>query len=291
MRPTLGILIIMATVFGGFMVAGGSLMAFWQPAEYIIILGAAMGSMIVANSTVVLKEMIHGLKGVFQSKKESANEVREILMVMHELLMVIREKGMVGLDDHVENPWGSSIFLPFEKVLEKTLLVNFIADNLRMLAMAGKPAAHEVDALLDKEIMAIEEDLLKPAEALHSTGEAMPGFGILAAVGGIVITMGYIDAGLAMIGMKVAAALIGTFLGIFFCYCLLEPLASSMKEDVHRQVTELECIKAIIISNLEGKTPLLSVDAGRRVIELDIKPSFASMEKWIKEESDNRRNM
>lgn len=287
MRPSIGFLIVMLSVFGGFLVAGGSLSAFWQPAEYIIIIGAAGGAMVVGNSTVVLKEMWHGVKGVFSSNKEAAEEIREILLLMHELLKVIREKGLVGLDDHVENPWGSSIFLPFEHILKKPILVNFIADNLRMLAM-GKPAAHEVDSLLDKEILAIEQDLLKPSESLHSTGEAMPGFGILAAVGGIVITMGYLDGGVATIGLKVAAALIGTFLGIFFCYCVLEPLASSMKESVHRQVTELECIKAIIVSNLEGKNPLLSVDAGRRVIELDVKPSFSDMEKWIKEESDNR---
>lgn len=285
MRVTSGLAIVFIMVLGGFMVAGGNLMAFWQPAEYIIILGAAAGATVVGNSGVVLKEMWHQAKGVFQTKKEESDEIKELLVLMHQMLMVIRTKGLAGLDDHVENPWGSSIFIPFEKVLEKNILVNFIADNLRMLAM-GKSAAHEVDALLEKEIYAIEQDLMKPSSALHATAEAMPGFGILAAVGGIVITMGYIDAGLAMIGMKVGAALIGTFLGIFFCYCMFAPISSAMKHNVERQVTELECIKAIIVSNIEGKTPLLAVDSGRRVIELDIKPSFATMEKWIKEDSD-----
>lgn len=286
MRVTSGLLLVLLAVLGGFMVAGGNLMSFWQPAEYIIIIGAAAGATVIGNPKVVLVEMWHQAKDVFHTKKDESEEIKELLVLMHQMLMVIRTKGLAGLDDHVENPWGSSIFLPFEKILEKTLLVNFIADNLRMLAM-GKSAAHEVDALLEKEIYAIEQDLLKPSSSLHSTGEAMPGFGILAAVGGIVITMGYIDAGLAMIGMKVAAALIGTFLGIFFCYCLLEPISKAMKHNVERQITELECIKAIIVSNIEGKTPLLAVDSGRRVIELDVKPSFATMEKWIKEDSDS----
>lgn len=286
MRPGIGFLIVLLSVFGGFLVAGGSLSAFWQPAEYIIIIGAAAGAMVVGNSTVVLKEIAHQAVGIFHSKKEAAQEVREILMLMHELLDA-RRKSVSALDDHVENPWGSSIFLPFEHVLNKPILVNFIADNLRMLSM-GKAVSHEVESLLDKEILAIEQDLLKPSESLHSTGEAMPGFGILAAVGGIVITMGYLDSGVAQIGLKVAAALIGTFLGIFFCYCVLEPIAASMKENIHRQVTELECIKAILVSSIEGKSPLLCVDSGRRVIELDVKPSFSQMEKWIKEELDNR---
>lgn len=285
MRVLSGIGLVLIAVLGGFMVAGGNLMAFWQPAEYIIILGAAAGATIVANPGVVLKEMMHQAKDAFHTKKEESEEIKQLLVLMHHLLMVIRKNGLAGLDEHVEDPYNSSIFMPFDKVLEKPLLVNFITDNLRMLAM-GKSAAHEVDGLLEKEIYAIEQDLMKPSSSLHTTGEAMPGFGILAAVGGIVITMGYIDAGLAMIGMKVAAALIGTFLGIFFCYCLLEPLSSAMKHNVERQITELECIKAIIVSNIEGKTPLLAVDSGRRVIELDIKPSFATMEKWIKEDSD-----
>lgn len=127
---------------------------------------------------------------------------------------------------------------------------------------------------------------MKPAKALHRTGEAMPGFGILAAVGGIIITMQYLDGPLGDIGVHVAAALVGTFIGIFFCYCVLEPASSALAEANHRQISLLEGVKAMLVANLEGKSPLLAIDAGRRILELDIKPSFADMESWLHEQPD-----
>jgi len=125
---------------------------------------------------------------------------------------------------------------------------------------------------------------MKPSKALHRTGEAMPGFGILAAVGGIIITMQYLDGPLGDIGVHVAAALVGTFIGIFCCYCVLEPASSAMAEANHRQISLLEGVKAILVANLEGKSPLLAIDAGRRILELDIKPSFAAMESWLNDQ-------
>lgn len=280
MQLFVGLIIILLGVFGGFMMASGKLAAFWQPAEFVIILGAAFGSMVVGNSKVVLKDCVHQLKGLVGGKKNEAEQVRELLTLMNMLLESIRQSGLVALDEHVEEPWESPLFQKFPRVLEDPILVNFIADNLRMLSM-GKAPAHEVESLLEQEIMAIEDDLLKPSKALHRTGEAMPGFGILAAVGGIIITMQYLDGPLANIGLHVAAALVGTFIGIFFCYCIMEPAASALHEKVHRQISLLEGVKAIITANLENKSPLLAVDAGRRVLELDIKPSFSTLEKWL----------
>jgi chemotaxis protein MotA len=280
MQIILGLFVVLLCVFGGFLMANGKLMAFWQPAEFVIIIGAGVGSMVIGNSRAVLKEMLHQLKGLFKSKVDEAEKARQLLLLMHQMLDAIRQNGLLALDEHVEQPWESPWFQARPAVMADPILVKFIADNFRMLSM-GRANAHEVEALLEAEIMAIEEDLLKPSKALHKTGEAMPGFGILAAVGGIIITMQYLDGPLANIGLHVAAALVGTFIGIFLCYCALEPAASALHEKVHRDITMLETFKATLVAHLEGKNPLLAVDAGRRVLELDVKPEFSTLEKWI----------
>jgi len=285
MQIFIGLFVVALGVFGGFVMANGKLIALWQPAELVIILGAGLGSMIVGNSTIVLKDCLRQLKGLLGSRKQEGERARQLLMLMHLLLEEIRKHGLKVLDEHIEAPQQSPWFKRFPLVLQEPVLVTFITDNLRLLAM-GKNSAHEVESLLEQEIIAIEADLMKPAKALHRTGEAMPGFGILAAVGGIIITMQYLDGPLGDIGVHVAAALVGTFIGIFFCYCVLEPASSALAEANHRQISLLEGVKAMLVANLEGKSPLLAIDAGRRILELDIKPSFADMESWLHEQPD-----
>ena len=283
MQIFIGLFVVFLAVLGGFMMANGKLAALWQPAELVIILGAGLGSMIVGNSTIVLKDCLRQLKGLMRSRKSEGERARQLLMLMHLLLEEIRKHGLKVLDEHIEAPQQSPWFQRFPLVLNEPVLVSFITDNLRLLAM-GKNSAHEVESLLEQEIIAIETDLMRPSKALHRTGEAMPGFGILAAVGGIIITMQYLDGPLADIGVHVAAALVGTFTGIFCCYCVLEPASSAMAEANHRQISLLEGVKAILVANLEGKSPLLAIDAGRRILELDIKPSFAAMESWLNDQ-------
>lgn len=283
MQIFIGLFVVFLAVLGGFMMANGKLAALWQPAELVIILGAGLGSMIVGNSTIVLKDCLSQLKGLMRSRKNEGERARQLLMLMHLLLEEIRKHGLKVLDEHIEAPQQSPWFQRYPLVLNEPVLVTFITDNLRLLAM-GKNSSHEVESLLEQEIMAIEADLMKPSKALHRTGEAMPGFGILAAVGGIIITMQYLDGPLGDIGVHVAAALVGTFIGIFCCYCVLEPASSAMAEANHRQISLLEGVKAILVANLEGKSPLLAIDAGRRILELDIKPSFAAMESWLNDQ-------
>lgn len=280
MLKQIGIAVIFICVLGGFMMAGGRLLALWQPAEMIIIIGAAAGSLIIGNSKEVLHEMWMQLKEIMKLKKDQDNLYREMLTLMYQLLEETRSKGMKALDEHIENPQQSSIFLMYPEVAENELLLGFITDNLRLMGM-GKISPHELETLLEQEIMALEEEMLKPAHALHKTGEACPGFGILAAVMGIIITMQQLDGPLGGIGVHVAAALVGTFIGIFLCYCLLEPASSAMEELVRRRITQLSCIKSILLAQLRGKSPLLAIDAGRKVLEPDVKPGFLEMEEWV----------
>jgi len=280
MQKQIGIAVVFICVLGGFLMAGGRLLALWQPAELIIILGAAAGSLIIGNSKEVLHEMWAQIKQVIRPQKTQGELYRELLTLMHHLLDETRLKGMKALDEHIENPQQSSVFLMYPEVSENSLVLGFIIDNLRLMGM-GKISPHEFETLLEQEIMAIEEDMLKPAHALHKTGEACPGFGILAAVMGIIITMQQLDGPLSNIGVHVAAALVGTFIGIFLCYCLLEPISNAMEEMVKRRIGLLMCIKSILIAQLRGKTPLISVDSGRKMLEPDVKPSFLELEDWV----------
>ncbi|EFJ5592789.1 flagellar motor stator protein MotA, partial [Klebsiella pneumoniae] len=156
----------------------------------------------------------------------------------------------------------------------------FIADNFRLMAM-GKIDAHELEGILDQELDTAEESLLTPSRSLQRTAEAMPGFGICAAVLGIIITMQSIDGSIALIGLKVAAALVGTFLGVFICYCLMDPLANAMEQQARAEHSLLECVRTVLVAQAGGKPTLLAVDAGRKLLHLASKPTFANLDAWV----------
>lgn len=282
MQKLVGILVVFICVFGGFLMASGKLIALWQPAEMVIILGAGLGALVMGNSMAVLKGIAQQFKAVLKGGKDEAELYRQLLPLLYQLLEETRAKGLKALDGHVESPKDSPLFGRYPLVADNPVLLGFIIDNLRMLGM-GKLSAHELEALLEEEIEALEESMLKPSQALAKTADAMPGFGILAAVLGIIITMQHLDGPLTYIGLHVAAALVGTFLGIFVCYCVLSPMSNAMEQWAGRRITALECVRAVLVSHIGGKSPLLAVDAGRKLIEQDIKPSFIEMESWMTE--------
>lgn len=280
MQKIVGLVIILICVFGGFVIAGGNIAAMWQPAELLIILGAAIGSMVIANPKYVLVELKNQFLASFKKEPDRSEVMKELLLVMHTLMEMVRSKGLKAIDDHIENWETSSLFLQYKHIHSDRLLMHFITDNFRMMSM-GKMSSHELEHALESEIEALEEDLLKPSEALHTTGEAMPGFGILAAVMGIIITMSSLDGPLMMIGLHVGAALVGTFLGIFLCYCLFEPIGESLADRVHNRLMLLQCVKTMMVAHISGKSSVLAVDSGRKLIDREIKPTFVEMEEWL----------
>jgi chemotaxis protein MotA len=195
--------------------------------------------------------------------------------------------GLKALDAHIEEPEASELFGKYPLILQERNLMAFIADNFRLMAM-GKISAHELEGFLEQELDAMEHTLLQPSRSLHKIGEAMPGFGILAAIMGIIITMGNIDGSVAEIGAHVAAALVGTFLGIFMCYCVMEPLSNAMGQRVKTELSALECVRTTLVAHLAGKPTLLAVDAGRKLIEQDVKPAFRLLETWVNRYEDER---
>ncbi|AJC21205.1 flagellar motor stator protein MotA [Pandoraea pulmonicola] len=280
MQLTLGVLLVIGGVFGGFVLHGGSLRLIWQPTEIMIIGSAAVGALVIGNSRSVLTEIWRQLKQVVRHKNLGVEFQRQLLLLLYELLEMVRDGGLKALDQHVEDPHDSDLFQRYPAILDQPRLVSFIVDNFRLMAM-GRITAHELEGMLDQELEAIEEELMQPSRSLGKLAEAMPGFGILAAVLGIVTTMANIDGEVAEIGMQVAAAMVGTFIGILLCYGALDPLAGAMAHRVKSELSSLECVKVVLCAQVAGKPTLLAVDAGRKLIQLEVKPSFARLESWI----------
>ncbi|MBU3057580.1 MULTISPECIES: flagellar motor stator protein MotA [Pseudomonas] len=287
MQKLLGALIIVACVLGGYAMAHGDMRVLWQPAEVVIILGAALGSLIVGNPKEVLMEMCSQIKGVFVYKRRGEEFQRQLLMLLYELLEMVDVGGLKVLDAHIEEPEQSELFAKYPLIRQEKNLMAFIADNFRLMAM-GKISAHELEGFLEQELEAMEHTLLLPSKSLHKIGEAMPGFGILAAIMGIIITMGNIGGSVADVGTHVAAALVGTFLGIFFCYCLMDPLSNAMAQRIKTELSALECVRTTLVAHVAGKPTLLAVDAGRKLIEQDVKPAFKQLETWVNRYEDER---
>ncbi len=287
MQKLLGAIIIVGCVLGGYSLAHGELAMLWQPAEILIILGAGLGSLVVGNPKEVLLEMCHQIKGVFVYTRRGEEFQRQLLMLMYELLEMVDVGGLKALDAHIEDPEQSDLFTRYPLILQEPNLMAFIADNFRLMAM-GKISAHELEGFLEQELEAMEHALMQPSRSLHKIGESMPGFGILAAIMGIVITMGNIDGSVAEIGAHVAAALVGTFLGIFVCYCVMEPLSNAMGQRVKTELSALECVRTTLVAHVAGKPTLLAVDAGRKLIEQDVKPAFRQLETWVNQYEDQR---
>ena len=287
MLKILGAVIIIACVLGGYTMAHGELAMLWQPSEMLIILGAGLGTLVVANPKEVLHEMCIQIKGVFVYKRRGEEFQRQLLMLLYELLEMVDAGGLKVLDAHIEEPEQSELFAKYPLILQEKNLMFFIADNFRLMAM-GKISAHELEGFLEQELEAMEHALMQPSRSMHKVGEAMPGFGILAAIMGIVITMGNIGGSVADVGEHVAAALVGTFLGIFMCYCLLDPLSNAMGQRVKTELSALECVRTTLVAHVAGKPTLLAVDAGRKLIEQDVKPPFKLLETWVTQYEEER---
>jgi chemotaxis protein MotA len=277
----IGIFIVLGCVFGGFALMGGTVAAIWQPVELIIIAGAGLGALVLGNPKHVLAELLTQMRKILSRKKHDSEFQRQLLLLMYELLQTAAG-GLKALDAHVEAPKESPMFQRYPLILQEPKLLAFIVDNFRLMAM-GKINAHELEGVLEQELDAIHEELTQPAKSLHKIAEGMPGFGILAAVLGIVMAMHSVAEGAdtGEISEKIGSAMIGTFIGIFFCYGVLDPISNMMKQLVNSEASTMETVKVVLCTHVAGKPPLLAIDAGRRLIQLNTKPSFAQLEAWI----------
>ncbi|MCL6270082.1 flagellar motor stator protein MotA [Sansalvadorimonas sp. 2012CJ34-2] len=277
-----GLAILIFSVLGGFVLADGQLLSLWQPAQILIIAGGGIGAFLIANPWhVVCHTMRHLGKAIRGTNHYPAEYYQNLLTLLFKLFEVRRQAGVTALEAHIEEPENSILFMD-SGILENERLTAFICDNLRLVTL-GKVLPHELEGLLDHELTTMADDLHRPADALQRIADSLPGFGIVAAVLGIVLTMQSMDGPAYLLGMNVAAALVGTFLGILLCYGLISPLAQSVTHSVRDEIQLYECVKASLLAKVSGRPSAIAADAGRRILYSEIRPSFIQLEAWLAE--------
>lgn len=276
----IGIVIVLVSVIGGYSLHG-DLAVLWQPGEYLIIGGAAIGSFLISNPMSVVKQVIAGLLGTLKGAKVSKEKYIELLQMLYELFQYAKREGLIALEPHVENPESSSIFSKYPGFLENHHAVEFLSDTLKILLSGGVPA-HDLEELMDLDLEAHHEQEAVPPAAVQTVSDAFPGLGIVAAVLGIIVTMGAINEGAATVGAKVAGALVGTFLGILISYGFVGPLASNMGFNANKESRYIFAIKAALLSFAKGAPASVAIEYGRRAIDPDNRPSFKETEEAMK---------
>jgi chemotaxis protein MotA len=281
MFAIIGIVIVIGAVIGGFLMEKGHLLVLLQPAELIIIGGAALGTLLVANPTHILKGIFSGLMSVLGGSKFNKARYLNTLKMMFEFLNKIRKEGLLSVEMDVEKPNESTIFKKYPDFLKDHHICDFVCDTLRM-AITGGVEPFDMDQMMELDMEVHHHDASQPISALSTMADALPGLGIVAAVLGVVITMGAIGGPPEEIGHKVAAALVGTFLGILLCYGVAGPLASNMTKISEDHNAYLHVLRVIMLGFLKGSAPMISIEMGRRAIPSHLRPGFLEMEKACK---------
>lgn len=277
-----GYVVVIASVLGGFLMSGGALAALWHPFEIVIIGGAAFGAFLVANNLSLVKSVFAKIPQIIFGHRYSKPFYLDVLGLLYEILNKSRREGMMAIEADVEEPQESPIFAKYPAILKDERMTAFICDYLRIMS-TGTMAPHELEALFDVEISTLTEELSEPSHALNRVADALPGFGIVAAVLGIVITMSILgEADNAMIGEKVATALVGTFLGILAAYGFVGPFAAAMQQDANEEANTYEAIKMCLVASAQGLPPALAVEFGRKALFVAQRPSFAELEASVK---------
>jgi chemotaxis protein MotA len=277
MFAIIGILVVIGAVVGGYLMEHGKLLVLMQPAELVIIGGAAAGTLLIANPLSTVIAIMKGILGVLKGSPHTKATYLETLKMLNELFMQARKQGMVKLEEDVEDPSKSQVFSKYPKFLANHHAVNFICDTIRMSISGGVPA-FDLDQMMEMDMEVHHAESLGPISALSTVADALPGLGIVAAVLGVVVTMGALGGPPEEIGHKVAAALVGTFLGILLCYGFLGPLALNMTKMADAELDYLRCLRQGVIAFVKGSAPVLAVEFARRSISGDFRPSFKELE-------------
>lgn len=281
MFVVIGILVVFGAVIGGFLMEHGQLMVLVQPAEYVIILGAAFGTVLVANPPAVLKAMLHGMVGTFKGSPYSRQYYLGALVAMYGIFQHIRKNGLAKLEADIEKPTESPVFSQHSWMIRDPYMLDFVCDTFR-LTMTGHIQPFELDQMLDHDLETYHHEQSVPVHSLQTVSDALPGLGIVAAVLGVVITMGSLGGPPEEIGHKVAAALVGTFLGILFCYGVVAPIAARIEKTNDCRLEFLRTLKTALVASVKGAAPILAVEHARRAIPPHVRPSFSEMEQACK---------
>jgi len=276
-----GTVIVFASLIIGYLMHHGQLMALMQINEFIIIGGAAFGSMLVANPMSVIKQIIAGILGTLKGPKANKEAYIELIKLMYELFQFAKKEGLIALEPHIENPESSSIISKYPTFLANHHAVDFFTDTLKVVLSGGVPA-HDLEELMEIDIEALHNEESIPHQSLAVVADAFPALGIVAAVLGVIITMQSISEGPEAVGGNVAAALVGTFLGVLMSYGIVGPIAKNMEYNFNKDSVYLQCIKAALLSFAKGAPASIAIEYARRTIDPEHRPTFAEAEEAIK---------
>ncbi len=282
MLVIVGYIIIIISVFGGFALAGGHLASLWQPVEVLMIGGGAVGAFVVGNSSKALKATLKALPTVFKGSKFTKSLYMELMTLLYEILGKIRKEGLMSIEGDVDDPNNSPIFTKYPGILADHHITEFITDYLRLM-VGGNLNSLEIESLMDSELETHHQEGEVPIHTIAKLGDGLPAFGIVAAVMGVVHTMESVHLPPAELGILIAAALVGTFLGILLAYGFVSPLSGKLEHNLHESSKMFECIKITLLANLNGYSPVLAVEFGRKVLFTTERPSFAELEEHVKQ--------
>ncbi|WP_445001205.1 flagellar motor stator protein MotA [Halomonas mongoliensis] len=277
----LGYIVVILCVFGGFVLAGGSLGPIFQPLELLMIGGAGVGAFIAANNGKAIKATFRVFSKLKRANRYDKTFYMELMGLQYKILAKIRREGMLGIERDIDSPQESALFNEYPRLLADPMVMNFLTDYLRIM-VSGSMEPMELDELMLHEIEAFEAEVHIPADAIAKVGDAMPAFGIVAAVLGVVKALTYADAGPDEMGEMIAHALVGTFLGILLGYGFINPVASRIERQAKEAEKVLQCMRVTLLASLHGYAPQMAVEFGRKALHTAERPSFRELEEHVR---------
>jgi chemotaxis protein MotA len=277
----IGYVVVLASVFGGFALQGGHLAALFQPLELLMIGGAAAGAFFVGNNSKAIKATLAALPGLFKGSRYTKDLYMELMSLQFDVLSKVRKEGLMSIETDIEAPDESPLFSKYPAVLQDHHIVEFMTDYLRLM-VSGNMDAFQIENLMDNEIETHHSEGAVPGHVIAKMGDGLPAFGIVAAVMGVVHTMESVGIPPSELGMLIAHALVGTFLGILLSYGFVSPLASLLEQKLEESTKMFQCVKVTLLASLNGYAPALAVEFGRKVLYSTERPSFAELEDHIK---------
>jgi chemotaxis protein MotA len=281
MFAIIGILVVFGAVVGGYLMESGHIQVLLQPAELVIIAGAALGTLMVANPPHILKKIAAGFLAAFSNSRYTRQKYLNTLKMMYELFAKARKEGLMSLEADSDEPRESAVFSKYPDFLEDHHALDFVCDTLRM-ASSGAIEPFDADQMMEADMEVHHNQAMQPISALSTVADSLPGLGIVAAVLGVVITMGALGGPPEQIGHKVAAALVGTFLGILLCYGVVGPIASNLSKLAEEENAHFQVLRVLLNAFMKGITPIMAMELGRRSIPDHVRPSFQEAESYCK---------
>ncbi len=281
MLVIIGYVIVMASVFGGFALAGGHLGALLQPVEVLMIVGAAFGAFVCGNSVKSVKATLGALPSLLKGSKYTKALYMELMSLLYEILNKVRKEGLMSIERDIETPKESALFAKYPKVASDHHLLEFMTDYLRLM-VSGNMNAFEIENLMDHEIETHHHEAEEPGHIVQKIADGLPAFGIVAAVMGVVHTMASVGIPPSELGKLIANALVGTFLGILLAYGIVGPLANLLEQRAQESTKILQCIKVTLLATLNGYAPSIAIEFGRKVLYSAERPTFAELEGHVK---------